>query len=94
MIDKSSLHDAAVKFADEILPPYGELIGIMDGFDFICALSDMMGGGYVYMPSARAIFRGCIEKSAKAEYNGCNFRELMKKYGYSESQFRKILSKV
>ena len=93
MMDNSDLRNVAMRFSDEILPPYNKLV-CMDSFDFVCAFCDVLSGSCIYVPSVRTVFRGCIEKSAKEEYNGRNVRELMRKYGYSESQFRKILGKI
>jgi len=63
----------------------------LEGFDAIYALCENLGGATIYVPSARKIFAGCLEKEALKEFNGYNIDTLAKKYGFSDRHLRRML---
>ena len=87
------LKKVAVKYNEYILPPY-DIIMEMDGFDAICTFSKHFSGTSVYVPSIRTIFRQCLEMEMLNNYNGCNTKELVQNYGFSERHVRKLLQNV
>ena len=90
---KSTLREAAAKHPKLILPPYSEIFS-MDGFDAICAFSEIYGGMAVYVPSVRTIFAACLIEQARRELETKNvsFMTLARKYGFTERHLRKLLS--
>jgi hypothetical protein len=90
IMNNSLLRQAALQNRGEIIAPYDTIIDL-DGFGAICAFCDMLGGATVYVPAKRRVFQHCLEAEAIREYNGYNFKELKKKYEFSESHLRKIL---
>ena len=89
-MDKDILRQAAQRHPSAILQPYDTLIGL-EGFDAIYTLCENLGGTTVYIPSARKMFAECLLKEAMREFNGCNYNNLAKKYGFSLSHMRKLL---
>ncbi len=85
------LRDIAEDFKDYILPPFDYLVSII-GFDAVCDFSDEFCGTTIYVPSKRTIFGGCIEKQMQSEFNGGNYADLARKYGYTERNVRLIIS--
>ena len=57
-MSKSVLREAATNYPDLILSPYDAIIK-HDGFDAVCAFSELLGGAAVYVPSSRTIFSAC-----------------------------------
>jgi len=80
-MDKHILRQAAQRHPSSILQP----------FDAICAICENLGGATIYVPSARKIFFGCLEKEAAQEFNGYNYKALAKKYGFSDRHLRRML---
>jgi len=89
-MDKKTLKDAVLSNVGKVVSPYNELFR-QDAYEAVCAILESYGGSTVYIPTKRTVFRKCIETAARREFNGKNFRELLNKYGYSETQMRKIL---
>ena len=91
-MSKSVLREAAKKYPDLILPPYDAIIR-HDGFDAVCAFSELLGGAAVYVPSSRTIFSACLLALAKKEYDTKNVSlvALARKYGFTERHLRKMI---
>jgi Mor family transcriptional regulator len=89
-MDKKTLKDVVLNNPGKVVSPFDGLLGL-DAYDAVCALLDFYGGSTVYIPTKRNVFRKCIESAVRREFNGQNFRDLLVKYGYSESHMRKIL---
>ena len=89
-MDKTLIRNAAMLHPSEIMQPYDTLLNL-EGFDAIYALADQLGGLTIYMPTIRSIFARCIEREVLHEFNGNNFVNLAKKYGFSERHLRRIL---
>ena len=91
-MSKSVLREAATKYPSLILPPYDTIIK-HDGFDAVCAFSELFGGASVYVPSSRSIFSACLLALAKKEFDAKNISlvALARKYGFSERHLRKMI---
>ena len=89
-MNKQILRHAAQRHPAAIMHPYDALMGL-EGFDAIYALCENLSGATIYVPSARKIFAGCLEKEAVLEFDGCNYDALAKKYGFSCRHLRRML---
>ena len=91
-MSKSILREAATNYPDLILPPYDAIIE-HDGFDAVCAFSELLGGATVYVPSSRTIFSACLLALAKKEFDTKNVSlvALARKYGFTERHLRKMI---
>ena len=91
-MSKSVLREAAKKYPDLILPPYDAIMR-HEGFDAVCAFSELLGGSAVYVPSSRTIFSACLLALAKKEYDTKNVSlvALARKYGFTERHLRKMI---
>ena len=89
-MNRELLRYAAMKHKEDILPPYDQLID-MEGFEAVCGFSDLLGGTTYYVPQVGKIFRRCLEKEIIEEFDGGNYRELRRKYGFSETFLRNLL---
>ena len=88
-MNKSILKRAALNNKEDILAPYDVIID-MDGFEAVCAFSELLGGNTYYVPNVKKIFQRCLEKEAINEFDGGNYIILARKYGFSESHLRKL----
>jgi Mor family transcriptional regulator len=84
------LRRVATLYPSDILEPY-DVIMDLNGFDAICAFADYFNGATVYIPSKRTIFYRCLQKEVLKEFNGGNYLDLCRKYGFSERQLRRML---
>ena len=89
-MNKHILRQAAQRHPAAILQPYDVLMGL-EGFDAIYALCEQLGGGTVYVPSARKMFADCLDKEAMLEFNGYNCDALAKKYGFSVRHMKRLV---
>ena len=91
-MNKSILREAAKNYPGLVLPPYDAIINL-DGFDAVCAFSELLGGTTVYVPSCRSIFSACLLAQAKKEFDTKNVSlvALARKYGFTERHLRKII---
>ena len=92
MIKINSLEALAVTYTKEILKPYDELYRAA-GLKALLFLCQEFGGTTVYIPRKETVFKNCIAKAIREEYDGTNLRELAHKYGYTASTVKKILKK-
>ena len=91
-MSKSVLREAARSYPELILPPYDAIIR-HDGFDAVCAFSELLGGSPVYVPSCRTIFSACLMALAKKEFGTKNVSlvALARKYGFTERHLRNMI---
>ena len=91
-MNKSVLREAAKNYPQLVLPPY-DVIMKLDGFDAVCAFSELLGGASVYVPSSRTIFSACLLALAKKEFDSKNTSlvALARKYGFTERHLRKMI---
>ena len=73
---------------DEIQPPFDNLLRII-GLDAMFDLSERLGGANFYVPTIHHMFRNCIQKQLRKEFNGSNYRILAQDYSISERTARK-----
>ncbi|MCL2699511.1 MAG: hypothetical protein FWE68_04300 [Defluviitaleaceae bacterium] len=76
-----------LKYPDDIMFPYVNLLEPL-GFEGLCAITAELAGTRLYIPSVRSMFRDCIAHEIRKDFNGRNYNELCKSYGYSESTIR------
>lgn len=86
------LKELATTYTEEILPPFDTLISLV-GYDAICKMADMLGGSAIYIPTKKRIFNGCIRQQILKDFDGTNYKELARKFGYCERTVRSILEK-
>ena len=91
-MNKSILREAAKNYPDLILPPY-DVIVKHEGFDAVCAFSELLGGAMVYVPNCRSIFSACLLAQAKQEFDTKNTSlvAIARKYGFTERHLRKMI---
>ena len=75
-----------------ILPPYDKIYEAA-GFEAVCQLSELLGGGAVYVPSLKNIFRRCIAEEVKCEFEKTSqsVTEIARRYGISDRQLRRLI---
>ncbi|MCL2204503.1 MAG: hypothetical protein FWB88_11265 [Defluviitaleaceae bacterium] len=88
-MNNAILRHVATLHPSEIMTPFD---AIMDeyGFDAVCTIVDVLGGATVYIPSKRTVFLGCLAKEARKEFATLTYKDLTKKYGFTERQLRRI----
>ncbi len=64
-----------------------EVIGLEKGLKLMKAL----GGNQLYIPRIRWIASRLNRRNIKKEFNGSNYKQLARKYGYSERWIRNII---
>ncbi len=79
------------KYNSELLPPYDKIYKTF-GYDTIERLVEEFGGTNLYVPTAKRLYSGCYAKQVRSEFDGYNYKELSKKYGYSERTIRNMLN--
>lgn len=89
-MNKEVLREAALRHPTEIMPPY-DAINEQSGFDAVCAFAEHFSGLSIYVPNARTIFAGCLEREIRNGFTGNNFVSLSRKYGYTERHIRRML---
>ena len=90
------MKNAAARYPERIQEPF-DLLYDHDWFGAIFVLAEVTGGGHLYVPSVRKIFSKCLEAAAKDEYanelpENRSQSKLAKKYGFSETQIRRVLA--
>ena len=90
---KPLLKAAALAHPQAIMYPFDNIIKQKgaDGFETVYALADEIAGLTFYMPSTRRIFAECLHIELTQEFNGSNYTNLSKKYGFSERHIRRIV---
>ena len=81
------MKELANRYPEDILYPFNNLLEPI-GFDGICAVASELGGMSVYIPRAKTIFRDCVIRQLRQDFNGHNYYELCKIYGYCEKTIR------
>ena len=91
-MNKSIMKEAAKNYPGLVLPPYDAII-MHDGFDAVCAFSELLGGASVYVPSCLTIFSASLLAQAKYEFETKNVSlvALARKYGFTERHLRKMI---
>lgn len=75
------------RYPEDVMYPFDSLMEHI-GFDGICAVAQELGGMRVYIPRAKTIFRECMTRQLRKDFNGHNYLELCKTYGYCEKTIR------
>jgi Mor family transcriptional regulator len=88
-MNEKTLRMVASKNRRDILEPFDAIMDL-DGFEAICAFSDLLSGRTVYIPKKKTIFMRCLEREAEREFNGSNLSSLSHKYGLSDRHLRRV----
>ncbi len=81
-----------MKHKSLLSPHYASMMDVI-GFDGMCAWTDNFNGTTQYIPSTRSLFMPCIEAEVKASFDGFNYRDLARKFGFCERTVRKIIER-
>jgi len=85
------LRHVAAQHPHAVMQPFDAIMEEF-GFDAVCTIADYLGGATIYIPTKRYIFKGCLEKEITKDYlNGTTYRDLTKKYHFSERQIRRMV---
>jgi Mor family transcriptional regulator len=79
-------------YNDKILYPFNNILDTA-GYEALSSILEEFGGTSLYIPTKRTVFNICIKQQVKKEFNGNNYRELAKKYEFSERSIRNIINK-
>ncbi len=90
-MDKNLISHAANEHRADILEPFGLFMELY-GFEAVCALCENFSGSTVYIPTLHTVFKRCLEREAAKEFDGANYGQLARKYGFSERHIRGIMS--
>lgn len=85
------LKEIVNEFNQDVLPPFNNIIHVV-GFESLCAIADEFGGTNIYIPSKKNLFKRCIAKQIKKEFNGGNVKALCKKYDLCQTTVRQIVT--
>lgn len=67
---------------------FAEIVGI----EIYNILIENFGGCQIYIPKRETIFKNIRNKEIRKNFNGCNYREIARKYNLSEKTVYKIIS--
>ncbi len=79
--------DIAKKHIDLVQDEYKVFIDLL-GIDNFIKFIYYFGGGQIYFPTFKSVFKKCIRKEIINEYDGRNVFSLCVKYGLSERVIR------
>ena len=88
----NDLKNAVVNCPSLITPPFDSLFERI-GYDHLYELAEEFGGGSVYIPTKRNMFKGCLIYAVVNEFDGANHVTLAKKYDFSVKGVRGFLKK-
>lgn len=67
---------------------FAEIVGI----EIYNILTENFGGCQIYIPKRETILKNIRNKEIRKIFNGCNYREIARKYNLSEKTVHKIIS--
>jgi len=79
-MDKQQMKAIVVKYREYLPEPARTLYDVL-GFEGLCELSELYGGGTLYISKQASMFTHCMHQSLVDEYDGANQSDLSKKYG-------------
>jgi hypothetical protein len=91
---EQSYNGQQIKFnrnSDNLVSEYPELVSAV-GKEKALKVINTLGNMRVYFPTLKKSASDKIKKLIVAEFNGYNYRQLSRKYGYTERYIRQILS--
>lgn len=72
----------------ENLQDIAEAIGVEN----LVKLAELVGGQQIYIPKPESLNRSVLHQQIRAEFTGANVAELSRRFGYTASHIRRILS--
>lgn len=89
--------DWLAEIADEIplesLPEEYQIVAELFGKAGALQLAKHSGGMRIYVPKLDTLVRNHRDARIRAEFNGCNHRDLARKYELSESWIREVVQR-
>lgn len=64
------------------------------GMESFMKILDLVGGENIYFPKRESLERPLRQQAILREYNGCNYRQLARKYGLTERSIRQIVRRA
>jgi len=89
-LTRETCRHLAANYPASIIEPF-DAYYIEFGFDPMYGILEHFSGMQIYVPGARTVFMDCILQDARHEFNGANYKELARKYGFSERALRRLL---
>jgi len=87
------LSEIAAEMTIEDLPGDYQEVARAIGVEHALKLSEYVGGMRLYFPQIDGLLRNARDKRICAEFNGCNHRELARKYALTETWIREIVQR-
>ena len=91
-IRKNIIRQAAEKYHDSILPPFGTMIHL-GGFEVVYSLINNFGGSDFYVPTKKNVFGSCLEKDLLANFDGKNTKQLAERYGFTLRHVQRLIKR-
>ena len=91
-VRKSVVREAAEKYHDAILPPFGTMI-CRGGFEAVYGLINEYSGDDIYIPTKKKVFGQCLEKDLLEKYDGTNAKRLAEIYGFSVRHVKQLVKR-
>ena len=73
------------------LPEDLKIIARVIGVENAIELAKHLGGESIYIPKINCVLRRAMYRTVKEEFDGANYRELARKYGYTVRWIREIV---
>ena len=75
------------------LPTEYQVVAEIIGMENALRLAQHIGGGRIYYPKIESLLRDKRDERIRAEFTGCNHRELARKYALTETWVREIVQR-
>ncbi len=90
---QDGLHDIAAQMTVEELPESYQPVAEIVGVEGALRLAQHLGGLSFYYPRLDSLLRDKRDAQIRAEFTGCNHRDLARKYKLTESWIREIVQR-
>jgi Mor family transcriptional regulator len=87
------LADIAAEIPIESLPREYQVVAELIGMENALKLAQHIGGGRIYYPKIETLLRDKRDERIRAEFTGCNHRDLARKYALTETWIREIVQR-
>ncbi len=87
------IDEIAAEITIDSLPESYQAVALIVGVEPALKLSEYLGGSTFYFPQIGGLMRAKRDEMIRREFNGCNYRELARKYGLTETWIRDIVQR-
>lgn len=87
------LTEIAAEISIKSLPTEYQVVAELIGMENALRLAQHIGGGRIYYPKIESLLRDKRDERIRAEFTGCNHRELARKYALTETWIREIVQR-